>query len=153
VRPKYDLGSDDSVRFWLNVVADTAAAITATYAFDNIATEADADFWTIYILGAYQYVEAEDRDPVENTTYGVVDGINGAGASVYTEAIADRVDHDPAQEHPSLTCRRPAVLAHEVGHLFNGLHEHGDLMAGGCGFEMLAFSADTLAAIRSVAHP
>ncbi len=150
VRPTYDLGGDDSVPFVLNVATDDAAGVIATYAFDNVGTEADPDFWTVYLLGAYQYVVERDADGRnESATLGIVDDINGLGANVFAESLAEFA--------PKPLCTSATTAAHEVGHLFFGSHgRHG--FDGGlmdqCGDRTsLSFTAATLAKIRSVLHP
>lgn len=145
VRPIYDIGdNNDLVPFVLNVARDRAAAIIATYDFDSVATEADPAFWTVYLLGAYQYVRGEDRDPgTEPATLGVADALNGRGANVYNEPLR-------AAEVPiSAILNNATTTAHEIGHLFNGDHPDGGLM----GLTSATFSDITLASIRSVSHP
>lgn len=143
VRPIYDIGdNNDLVPFVLNVAKDTAAARIATYDFDTVGTEADPAFWTVYLLGAYQYIRKEDADPDAEfltSTLGVVDAINGRGASVYNEVVRET----PVSGVNAIT------TAHEIGHLFNGQHTDGGLMTP----TSTTFSDVTLDQIRSLSHP
>lgn len=147
VRPKYDIGdNNDLVPFVLNVAADTSAARIATYDFDTAATEASEDFWTVYLLGAYQYTTDYDADgpPGETTILGgVVDLINGRGASVFNEVLRQ------GEINVTAILNNATVTAHEIGHLFNGMHTQGGLM------DQLStsFSDTTLDSIRTVKHP
>ena len=144
VRPIYDIGdNNDFVLFVLNVAKDAPSAIIATYDFDTVGTEADPAFWTVYLLGAYQFIRSEDLDPgVElMSALGIVDTINGRGASVYNEVA--RTGEIPFSGINALTA------AHEIGHLFNGLHPDGGLMSS----MSATFSDVTLNKIRSVSHP
>ncbi|HEX7184636.1 MAG TPA: hypothetical protein VF756_22620 [Thermoanaerobaculia bacterium] len=144
VRPIYDIGdNNDLVPFVLNVAKDAPTAIIATYDFDSVGTEADDDFWTIYLLGAYQFIRREDMDPVTEpvATLGIVDAINGRGASVYNEV---------GREAATVVSGINAVTtAHEIGHLFNGQHTDGGLMTP----TSTVFTDVTLDRIRSLSHP
>jgi hypothetical protein len=143
VRPTYGIIGDNNsaVAFVLNLEGD----LTAAYDFDQVATEASTTFWTVYLLGAYQPGEGEDADPdTEEVTVGEADRINGEGASVFNEALREgadrRVDH-------------AAVTAHEIGHLFWGIHWHGELMAPSLTQASITFAPATLNTIRSLDHP
>jgi hypothetical protein len=46
-----------------------------------------------------------------------------------------------------------ATAAHEIGHLFNGLHEDLGLMAQTTTRSTLLFSGASLNKIRAIAHP
>lgn len=148
IRPIYDIGdNNDLVRFVANVAEDTPAAKSVLYDFDNQVTEARTDFWTVYLLGAYQFTTALDGDPDgENplgTIAGVVDDINGVGASVFHEVIRPREGQITGIVNSS------SVTAHEIGHLFGANHKEGGLM------DMVSrsFSDTTLDIIRTVTHP
>ena len=153
VRPTYDVGDNNTgVAFVLNTPdgANEGALLKATYDFDQKATEADIDFWTVYLLGAYQMQTEEDGDPgSENggkSTLGQVDAINGQGMSVFKETVREAISYGAA-------CIENAVVAHEIGHLFNGDHADGALMNGTCNLGTLSFSNATLKRIRDIDHP
>jgi hypothetical protein len=155
VCPVFDVGDhNDSVRFVLNTAAPTTAALIATYDFDAVGTEADKQFWTVYLLGAYQFTEKADEDPdSETSTLGAVDALNGEGASIFVETIRD-VDPGPTPD----ACIRQIVAPHEIGHLFNGAHEDGGLMAPNAkkicdNNPSPSFSNKTLNKIRTTPHP
>jgi len=148
IRPTYDIGdNNDLVGFVANVADDTPAAKSALYDFDNQATEASTDFWTVYLLGAYQFTTSWDGDPDGENPLGiiagVVDNINGMGASVFNELIR------PREAAINNIVNHSSVAAHELGHLFNGEHNEGGLM------DTLSrsFSDTTLEKIRTVTHP
>lgn len=73
--------------FYANIDDETLEGLTSYY-FYNIGTESSEDFWTIYLLGAYQYTEDDDGDPSFFTVYGIVDGEklgDGKGATLFME--------------------------------------------------------------------
>ena len=57
IRPTYDIGGG-AAPFALNVI-DKNNLDPYFSAFDNVATTMDSDFWTLYLLGAYQGTENE----------------------------------------------------------------------------------------------
>ena len=149
IRPTYDIGdTNNAVPFVLNTPdgADEKSALLGTYDFDAVALEADDDFWTVYLLAAYQMQTEEDGDLGGNsTTFGQVEELNGQGASVFLEAIHE--SNGPA-------CSAPHVSTHEVGHLFKGMHTDGDLMSGGgCNVLPLTFHDLSLERMRNLLHP
>jgi hypothetical protein len=89
IRPTYDLPNPNPVApFLLHSLSNdpNLDRLKAGYRFDNIATEADETFWTVYLLGAYQPWPKQDKDPqAETGVLGVVDAINGVGANVFME--------------------------------------------------------------------
>ena len=149
VRPAFDVGDgNDLVPFVLNSPSNSAAGLIATYDFDASATAADAGFWTVYLLGAYQSMTTADGDPAtEGAIVGEVDAINGQGASVYNEVLR------PGEANITAVVNNAATTAHEIGHLFNGVHGDGGLMAQSITRTTTAFSDQTLARIRSINHP
>lgn len=153
IRPKYDIGDNNShVPFFLN--SPEQSLITSTYDFDYMSNEANNEFWTVYLLGAYQYIATEDNDPdTEGATAGIVDDINGIGANVFLESC---------QEYSFLSEKFFGVIAaHEIGHLFNGKHTDVDasntaaLMSiiDGQSPIILYFNDITLNKIRAILHP
>lgn len=148
VRPVYDVGdNNDFVSFVLNSPT-SAAGLRATYDFDTVGTAADAGFWTVYLLSAYQSEAAADADPAaEGAILGQVDDINGQGANVYNEVLR------PGELTITAAVNNAATTAHEIGHLFNGMHTDGGLMAQSTTRTTTAFSDQTLARIRSISSP
>lgn len=155
VRPVYDVGnpSDQEAPFIGN--SYEIPLITATYEFDAINTEADNDFWTVYLLGAYQYTRDYDRDPDgeaaepgKGGVLGVVDNFVGVGASVFVELLRPK-------EGLTITgvTNHAATAAHEIGHLFDGRHEEEGLMAQSSTRTSIRFTPATLNKIRSLLHP
>ena len=160
VRPTYDLaGEDDNVPFVLNTPKanatsgnPTLAELLGVYRFDNIATEDDPDFWTVYVLNAYQDLIKKDHDPdSEDPALGRVDGIgNGRGLQLYVEAAADYKRYAARNGITLEFCDLlSGTVVHELGHLFGGNHGDGGLMDG----EGSEYSLKTLRSIRTILHP
>lgn len=167
--PKYDLtGGGENITFVLNIPSTRPALDDILSSnngnFDNFATEASAEFWTIYLLGGYQLGEESDGDPRTTNAAGLLIATYGASnASAnpprsidgYGSVILNEMAR--AREYPSNFASRPVnnayTTVHEVGHLFGSIHGDGDLMeitqtrTGGL------FSDTTVAQIRKVAHP
>lgn len=139
VKPAYDLGWDTNVPFVLNTVTDKT--LLETYKFDNVASHTDPDFWTVYLLGAYQCATNQDGDPDkgEKLIFGRAD-LNSEGGCVFHEALKED-GRDSA-----------ATAAHEIGHLFGAIHKDGGLM-GIPSDAYPHFSDKTIARIRSISHP
>jgi hypothetical protein len=150
VCPVFDVGDDnDFVPFVLN--SPGTAAITSTYDFDAIASEQDPNFWTVYLLGAYQEDSALDLDPGKGKyLLGRADDIGGIGANVFQESIADA---ERTRGTFVLGCSNAVVVAHELGHLMNGTHPEGGLMGSPCDASLLYLSAKTIVTIRNLIHP
>ncbi len=150
VLPVFDVGdNNDFVPFVLNTdTRNPPASIINTYDFDTVATEADVNFWTVYLLGAYQGWTDQDHDPAtDDRVYGIVDAINGQGASVFNEVIR------PPEGRSTTEVNNAATTAHEIGHLFNGQHTDGGLMEQSATRSSIVFSDITLNRIRSINHP
>lgn len=128
-------GKNVDVPFAANTGETEITNLFNTY-FDNQATEADVEFWTIYLLGGYQFRTDRDGDPYTlvrgnlTTVWGAADTGErqtvGRGAILFTE-------DGRAREYPSDWASRPVsrahTVAHEVGHLFGCIHADGGLMA------------------------
>ncbi len=165
VTPKYDLsGSNENIAFMLNHNISThptndpvpTSEIRSFFDFDNVATEASADFWTVYILGAYQYDKRADSDPyVEGGVGGVTDSLGGTGqgAILYNET-GRGVEY--VTGYQSRPVSRAHTMTHEVGHIFDGRHDDGGLMAPSLIRTIGTFSDTTLNKIRGgtgILHP
>lgn len=153
VCPVFDVGdSNDTVPFVLHT-PDSELEKIATYDFDAIGTEADPGFWTVYILGAYQFDTDQDNDPggtLKKLVLGTVDALNGMGVSLFQEAVADAAR---SKDHVDQNCTDAVLTVHEMGHLFNGVHPDGGIMESGCSSMTTAFSIKTIATIRAIDHP
>ena len=149
VEPQLDLPNPTPiVPFVLNMpysVPD-ATPYRSAFRFDNIATEADQNFWTVYVLGAFQPVQRKDCDPddIEDAWYGLVDAINGQGAAIFFEVLRDYPPDSFSLERYTVT--------HEVGHLFNGRHVDDGVMSN-TNPATVDFSPITINKIRSILHP
>ncbi len=152
VRPIYDVGdNNNNVPFVLNTQSETGAGIRSTFDFDAIGTEADVEFWTVYLLNSYQCVNEGDLDPYTESSTNFVasavsDAINGQGSTIFLEIFSEfelSVLFNPAN-----------TAAHEMGHLFNGDHMDGGLMADISSPDRTnSFSDISINRIRSINHP
>ena len=162
IRPKYDIGdNNDATDFFVNVSADTVPAVRDLYDFDQVATEADPSFWTLYLLSAYQHVAIEDGDPddddgdgtVNDATVGISDRIpdangvrRGHGAVVFFEASS----FDECFAHFTINyCDISTTKLHEIGHQLGAEHGDGGVM------DNLTFdySPTTIRSIRGRTYP
>ncbi len=147
--PKYDLGgSHENIVFSANISDSDIINIYNNH-FNQRATEANSDFWTIYLVGGYQWTEDWDSDPGVSRTTGLgnsfafakVDSLQGIGVTVFSEL--NRPTEYESIDNYNLTRGftsinswrdRPVddeyTVAHEVGHLFDGYHEDKGLMSG-----------------------
>lgn len=162
VRPAYDTPDPrDNGFFQANAFGDDETDIRPFFVdWDSSGTNTADDFWSLYLLGAYQHTLVEDQDPsTEGATFGIVDAITGdtsggsdgegSGALIFLELHNSReIVSFPA---PLALRREDITVAHEVGHLFSGQHTDGDLMASP--ITSGAFSNLTILRIRTLAHP
>ncbi len=115
--------------------------------FNQQATEASEDFWTVYLLGGYQYTIDRDEDPeteAPNVFAGVTDVQNGMGSIVFMETNGPK--------ECNLTgsfCIIADTAAHEIGHQANADHGEGGIMDGLSN----SFSPTSLSSIRNSTHP
>jgi hypothetical protein len=181
--PRYDLGSGDSdVVFNPRPNWDQISPFLSLF-FQNLTYEARSDFWTIYLLGAYQpptYSQSSptstqfviDGDPLRYqcggglicTTYGAANATSSEPPA--TSTIIRRNDgtgvmvfaevgrpNEYAADYLSRPVSRAYTLVHEVGHLFRGVHSDGDLMAPTLSRTVGRFSDTSLDVIRKTEHP
>lgn len=146
-RPLYDITSDvrNNSIFQSNIEAnypDTSPVRAVFVDFDQRATQADPEFWTIYLYGTYQQNVWVDGDPVDedgfpnpfncpDASYGVADdfGPNGWGACVHME-VGRPTEYPP--DYATRPVSRAWTAAHEIGHLFGGIHNDGGIMTPSC---------------------
>jgi hypothetical protein len=126
------------------------------------------DFWTVYLLGAYQGRPDESNDPDRGrpfNSYGISDGTTpsgiGQGSLVFMELLSNH-------ELDSLSIRigtpptfiidireaKKLVPVHELGHLLGGDHRDNGIMAEGLdGLANPVFSPQTVARMRRAKRP
>jgi hypothetical protein len=152
VAPVEDVGtSETNLTFIANVNDNTNAGVREGWKFDAVGSEGDDDFWTVYIRGTHQCWENDDVDPsTDGGTLGIVDDINGQGTNIYMERFQGA---DALARTPASGIGEEWTVAHEVGHLFNGLHGDLGLMEQTSTRSSPNFSDVTLDRIRSIAHP
>jgi hypothetical protein len=144
--------------FAVNVKADTSVSYKSHYRFDNIATHDSKDFWTVYVLGAFQATSWEDGDPnaegegqagsgKSGITAGIIDD-DGIGATIFLAGVIEKIKGDHGIITVAGRGEQDAVV-HEIGHLFNAQHEQGKLMDQ----KDLVFSRRSIKAIRDAKNP
>jgi hypothetical protein len=139
-------GSHTSIPFQTELTIANAVAIynNPSY-FNNLANEANSQFWTVYILGAYQdaYTLSGNRgtgDPIGSVTWGRAEALrNGRGLVTFVETNRP-VEYDVLDigvRPPGIDIWRNRPIEskyntlHELGHLFDARHE--DCESGGIG--------------------
>jgi hypothetical protein len=168
IRPVYDVDDpNDNSFFQANadgLAQDDTRALFVDRDLRN--TNMDVEFWTVYVLGAYQSAWFIDNDPAfehqHSPVYGIADGIpttmlgDGSGVAIFQESHNSkeivRYPNDPAD--PSLR-RVATTVAHEIGHLLSGQHGDGSIMTDGIGvLTSSQFSPTTIRRIRALlTHP
>ncbi|MGI8788056.1 MAG: hypothetical protein ACR2HG_09880 [Pyrinomonadaceae bacterium] len=170
IRPMQYTASDisDNSIFQSNIESNDYSPYPVRYTFgvdfDQVATEADPEFWTIYLYGSYQQNLNADADPDDqngdgiphgcgDASYGVVDdlGPDGWGAAIHMEVGRPREYPSNYLGHP---VSRAWTAAHEVGHLFGGIHDDGGIMTPSCERTGYEFNPATIRRLRNViTHP
>lgn len=152
---------DDNI-FAANIPSDTVEDARSLFVDQDLtSTNTDNEFWTVYILGAYQGAQHKDGDPppargcvsddITCVTLGRVDAVTnvngeGSGALIYFET------HRAKESLKGYANDLSDTAAHEVGHLFSSIHEDGGIM-GGRYVGIPYFSANSLNKIRGLSHP
>lgn len=143
----------DVVPFRVNTLSDENADLVSNYIFDTRGYANDPEFWTVYLLGAYQGTTAEDGDPgTEPYISGIIDAApDSLGASIFLLGNHEFNGHRFVGATHDGKGQDDAV-AHEIAHLFGARHEDHGLMnerfRGGP-----HFSWRTIARIRNKKHP
>src|SRR4029453_3459074 len=168
VCPVFDLAQDDFAPFVLNVADDNYVAVRALFVdFGNQGTEKDPTFWTVYLLGAYQYTTVWDFDPDDlkkkaplekKETLGAADMPAmakadervGEGAAIFKETIADK---NRSLKPGEIRCGEALIVAHEIGHLFGSDHKDGGIMFNFCDTIVPVLTAETIAKVRTASNP
>jgi hypothetical protein len=179
--PQYDLAnSQPNLPFVESpTYGDLTTILTSSSYFQNVGTEANSEFWTIYLAGGYQPPRyafgsttfIRDGDPLILTLSGDIATIYGATNSSSTEPPATPTivrqndatgsimfaEVGRSNEYPSGYGSRPVSRAyttvHEVGHLFRGVHADQGLMRPTADRTSGVFSDTSLSVIRQTVHP
>jgi hypothetical protein len=139
---------NSSVTFTANV-PDTPSAVGSQIASNRSPNtpQITNDYWSVYLLGAFQSAKSKDRDPDLENPYRLGDtpatATRATGSLVYLETIRD------AGKNASW------VVAHEIGHYFYGSNHESDgsLMTDGANVTNGSFNDETLMRIRSYFIP
>lgn len=141
------------VPFVANTKGDTFKDLEPNYVFDHREHEANRNFWTIYLLAAFQGTHIEDGDPdSEQKITGIIDKFGGLGAHIFVEGMNDfsgPINNNVRIATTNLGQGEQDTIAHEIGHLFGGTHGDGALMNQQGRF----FSDKSLAKFRSATNP
>lgn len=151
VEPEFDGGgalanNNSSVTFVANIEASNtdASQLTAVINANRQSPAITNEYWSIYVLGAFQGGRADDFDPNDTAVESQLGGVNprtatrGLGAIVYLETCRD------------CSFNSSWVTAHEIGHYFSPGHEtDGSLMSAGHAVVRGTFNDETLSRIRS----
>jgi hypothetical protein len=166
IRPLRYTATDthDNSIFQANILGTTPDDFRIIYVdFDQRATQADQEFWTIYLYGTYQRLLTSDADPADedgdgnpdgcpDASYGTTDanGPLGWGSTVHMEVGRPR-------EYPNNYISRPVsrawTAAHELGHLFGGIHDDGGIMTPSCTRTGYEFAPVTIRRLREIMNP
>ena len=157
IRPTYDLtGSGEDVPFVLNVPDTQSATLFNQNNFDNLPYEADEDFWTVYLLSAYQPGTNRDRDPLGEISIpnnppwnGVSDCQRCTGSLVFLEMHSTHECPPSPNPIAMIECSIGATKVHEIGHLLNADHSQDGVMDS----LDIKFSPTSLDLIRFNKHP
>lgn len=107
-------------------------------------------YWVAYVQSGFQSSPLDDWDPILDG--GVLLGTTSAsyGSLVFTEAIDDRANREPAA---SAHCNKK-VVAHEVGHQLGiSGHDYLGIMQSGCSITQLFFDGRSLHFVRATVKP
>jgi hypothetical protein len=129
---------------------------------DLTTTNTDNEFWTVYVLGAYQHTIEDDNDPTtDGLTWGIVDAVTlvtddleGSGALIFMEL--HRPHETPGYTSaPTNTLSMANTVAHEVAHLFSCEHGDGEIMGNTTAGTPVSnqLSPTMIRKIRVLAHP
>jgi hypothetical protein len=164
IRPTYDLqGNQDDLPFFLNATHSGALSAYPTLEefvsmtkFDNVIHRRDENFWTVYLLGAFQPPKPSDNDPDGEAYSGglVYDGISydGYGSAVYMETSIDLLLEGFNALSAYYDLRNVAV--HETAHLLGAEHHEGGLMLHSEGpVPSMKFSEKSLRTMRGITRP
>jgi hypothetical protein len=165
IRPVEDLaGNQGNVQFIANMDFATREDVISRY-FYNKFFEDKKDFWTIYLLGAYQEDTGSDSDPVESTNavYGVATFFYASTIFLELNRPAEFNRLDIGNALPTWRNRpigNKFTTVHEVGHIFGCDHFDGGPATADYGIMGTAttritpkFNDYSLAIIRSVPNP
>ena len=156
--PVYDVGDNNTnVPFVLNIDCskqNELKVIMEIFDFDAKESQDDKDFWTIYLLGAYQANEQNDGDPnseLDSTIAGYT--FSDIGVVIFMEPFSEFTH--------TLYTNVMTTVVHEIGHLFGG--EHMDIDFGTKDLDHIMtddpdlygnkFNEETLVKIRKTISP
>ena len=174
IRPVYDVGGGLSQRFRVNIDDFSETTLNAIISFDNRqtpenpnGTDADPQFWTVYLLNAYQGYTQFDGDgnqflslnsrsvgveaipsptpPSEDPDIGYTTDF-GLASMIFVEAAGPK---ECRVTEPIYYCSMPSITAREVARALGADPGDGGLL----GRENNVLSKDSLTKIRQKMHP
>ncbi len=171
IRPVYDiLNPRDNNTFVLNqpngLCPQTVRSLFGD--MDSADTNTDREYWSVYVLGAYQGKSIEDGDGSfdDGILYGRADWVNGilpiskcpdsegSGVAIFLEPhrLVETVGYSSTPSNPKSMA---ATIVHEIGHLLNCEHGEGEIMGNSqTGIPLSSkFSDTSLNEIRTQRHP
>lgn len=173
IHPVYDVvdPNDDTI-FQANAIGGAAGDIRPLFVDrDLTTTNIDNEFWTVLLLGSYQFTLGTDNDsstePCPNpmfthcTFLGIVDAITlisddfeGSGALIFTELHRPR-ELPGYSSAPTNLDSMAVTVAHETAHLFSCEHGDGAIMGiDGAGAPVSnQYSPTMIRKIRVLMHP
>ena len=156
IRPVYDLeGNGVSPEFKANIDDISAGPVREVIAFDNISTEGDVQFWTVYLLNAYQpepYQDGDGADPAglvpDETPIVGFTASNSLASFIFMEPAGTKECGSRTTGHP-FACNLPAITAREVARALGASEMDGGLLS----LDSLVLSVDSLDKIRGNTNP
>lgn len=157
----------DNCLFQANILSSDAADLRPLFSpcWDSSDRNADPEFWSVLVFGAYQPAAHRDGDPsTQAPPSGVVDEITdvtgdleGSGALIFMEIHRTR-EIPTYNTDPADVTSLANTVGHEVGHLFSGEHCEGEIMGecmpdGSLEITSSRFSSLTIRKIRTLVNP
>jgi hypothetical protein len=161
IRPQCCLqGSRVNTPFILNLpmsvdvtqVPPIPSEVQTAFKFENAIHSDKADFWAIYMSGAYQLDTRWDGDPQGAVVLGIVDSLSTSGQGGLLFLETTRTTELGNSWNTGARSRRHTV-AHEIGHKFGAIHSDFGLMEQTSTRTIGTFEDITINRIRKIRNP